>query len=195
MAITLANTQAVLASLSVLLGIAFHVSAFFAYLAIFGVNVQHLVISLSSMTLALTFVFGHSLQVRFRLANFGVCGQITRTCMQVQAYSYVLDLMEARVTRKQQFCTLCENGASDARYMPKGCSACHVTVRVHRQIYLTLRHSQTSCTCSRLLQVVYESVVFLFVVRPYQARAPSCKSSTVCVPQTLRNHNAASWSS
>ena len=69
-AITLANTEAVIASLSALIGVACHLGAFFAYLAIFGVDVQQLVISLSSMTLALTFVFGHSLQVIYESVVF-----------------------------------------------------------------------------------------------------------------------------
>ena len=69
-AITLANTAAVLASLSAMLGVIFHVASVFAYLAIFGVDVQQLVLSLSSMLLAGTFVFGHSLQVVYESVVF-----------------------------------------------------------------------------------------------------------------------------
>ena len=51
-AITLANTEVVLSTLSTLVGCLLHAGAAFAYLYIFGVDVSHLVISLSSMTLA-----------------------------------------------------------------------------------------------------------------------------------------------
>jgi small-conductance mechanosensitive channel len=45
-----------------LVGFVMHTCAFFAYLAIFGVDVGHLVISLSSMALASAFVFGNTIK-------------------------------------------------------------------------------------------------------------------------------------
>ena len=59
-----------LSTLSALVGAVLHAAAFFAYLAIFGVNVQHLVISLSSMTLAVAFVFGNSLRTIYESVVF-----------------------------------------------------------------------------------------------------------------------------
>ena len=61
-AITLANTEEVLATLSALVGGVLHVAACFAYLAIFGVDVSHLVISLSSVAIAFAFIFGDSVK-------------------------------------------------------------------------------------------------------------------------------------
>ena len=70
MAITLDNTEVVLGTLELLVGCILHVAAGFAYLAIFGVNVSHLVISLSSMTLAFAFVFGNSLRTVYESVVF-----------------------------------------------------------------------------------------------------------------------------
>jgi small-conductance mechanosensitive channel len=69
-AVMLANTEVVLNTLSMLVGCILHVCAGFAYLAIFGVNVTHLVISLSSMTLAFAFVFGNSLRTIYESVVF-----------------------------------------------------------------------------------------------------------------------------
>jgi len=69
-AITLANTEVVLSTLTTLIGCILHAVAFFIYLWIFGVDVHQLVISLSSMTLALAFVFGNSLRTVYESVVF-----------------------------------------------------------------------------------------------------------------------------
>ena len=69
-AITLANTEVVLGTLSLLVGCILHLCAGFAYLYIFGVDVSHLVISLSSMTLAFAFIFGNSLRTVYESVVF-----------------------------------------------------------------------------------------------------------------------------
>ena len=69
-AVTLANTEVVLATLSTLVGAILHIGAGFAYLAIFGVDVTHLVISLSSFTLAFAFIFGNSLRTVYESVVF-----------------------------------------------------------------------------------------------------------------------------
>ena len=69
-AVTLANTEVVLSNLTMLVGAILHVSAIFAYLAIFGVDVTHLVISLSSMTLAFAFIFGNTLRTTYESVVF-----------------------------------------------------------------------------------------------------------------------------
>ena len=70
MAITLENTEVVLATLEALVGGIMHVVGVFSYLAIFGVDVGHLVLSLSSMTLALAFIFGNSLRTIYESVVF-----------------------------------------------------------------------------------------------------------------------------
>jgi hypothetical protein len=69
-AITLASTEVVLGTLSTLVGAILHAGAAFAYLAIFGVNISHLVLSLSSMTLAGAFIFGNSLRTVYESVVF-----------------------------------------------------------------------------------------------------------------------------
>lgn len=61
-AITLANTEVVLSTLSTVVGCILHAGAAFAYPYIFGADVRHLVLSLSSTTLAFAFVFGENLK-------------------------------------------------------------------------------------------------------------------------------------
>jgi small-conductance mechanosensitive channel len=70
MAITLDNTELVLDTLEALVGGIMHIIGVFVYLAIFGVDVTHLVISLSSMTLAFAFIFGNSLRVIYESVVF-----------------------------------------------------------------------------------------------------------------------------
>jgi small-conductance mechanosensitive channel len=47
-----------------------HICGVFAYLAIFGLDVTHLVISLSSMALAFAFIFGNSLRTIYESVVF-----------------------------------------------------------------------------------------------------------------------------
>ena len=70
MATTLQNTSGVLDTLEALVGGIMHVCGFCAYLAIFGVNVSHLIISLSSVLVAASFVFGNSLQTVYESVLF-----------------------------------------------------------------------------------------------------------------------------
>jgi small-conductance mechanosensitive channel len=70
MAITLDNTELVLNTLEALVGGVMHIMGVFAYLYIFGVDVTHLVISLSSMTLAFAFIFGNSLRTIYESVVF-----------------------------------------------------------------------------------------------------------------------------
>lgn len=69
-ATTLQNTEVVLNTLESLIGGIMHICGIFAYLAIFGVDVTHLVLSLSSMALTFAFVFGNSLRTIYESAVF-----------------------------------------------------------------------------------------------------------------------------
>ena len=69
-AITLLNTGGVLTTLEALVGSIMHVCGLFVYLAIFGVDVTHLLISLSSMTIAFAFVFGNNLRTIYESVLF-----------------------------------------------------------------------------------------------------------------------------
>jgi len=55
----------VVRTLELIVGAAFHGCAVFVYLVIFGVDVGHLVISLSSIMVALTLIFGNFLRTIF----------------------------------------------------------------------------------------------------------------------------------
>lgn len=70
MAITLQNTEVVLSTLEALVGGIMHICGFFVYLAIFGVDVTHLVLSLSSIALTFAFVFGNSLRAIYESTVF-----------------------------------------------------------------------------------------------------------------------------
>jgi hypothetical protein len=70
LATTLNDTNGVIRTLQALVGCVMHTCAFFAYLAIFGVDVGHLVISLSSMALASAFIFGNSMRTVYESVIF-----------------------------------------------------------------------------------------------------------------------------
>jgi mechanosensitive ion channel protein 4/5/6/7/8/9/10 len=67
---TLSDNDDVIRTLETLMGIFMHVLALFAYMAIFGMNVQHLLISLSSISVASAFVFGNSLRTLYESVVF-----------------------------------------------------------------------------------------------------------------------------
>jgi small-conductance mechanosensitive channel len=67
---TLRDNQDVIRTLEMLTGLVMHVIALVAYMAIFGVNVAHLLLSLSSISLAFAFVFGNSLRTVYESVVF-----------------------------------------------------------------------------------------------------------------------------
>ena len=67
---TLRDNDDVIRTLEVLTGIMMHMLALVAYAAIFGVDVGHLLISLSSISVASAFVFGNSLRTIFESVVF-----------------------------------------------------------------------------------------------------------------------------
>jgi mechanosensitive ion channel protein 4/5/6/7/8/9/10 len=67
---TLEDTRAVLSTLELLVGCVLHAGAFASYLAIFGVDVGHLLISMSSVAIAFAFVFGNSLRTVYESVVF-----------------------------------------------------------------------------------------------------------------------------
>jgi small-conductance mechanosensitive channel len=67
---TLLDTSAVMTTLEMLVGCILHVGACFCYMAIFGVDVGHLLLSLSSMAIAFAFIFGNSLRTVYESVVF-----------------------------------------------------------------------------------------------------------------------------
>lgn len=67
---TLQDNDQVIRTLEGLVGACMHVLAMFSYAWIFGTDVGHLVISLSSMGLACAFVFGNSLRTIYESVVF-----------------------------------------------------------------------------------------------------------------------------
>jgi hypothetical protein len=70
LAATLSDNDDVIGTLETLTGLVMHLLALFTYMAIFGVNVQHLLISLSSISVASAFVFGNSLRTLYESVVF-----------------------------------------------------------------------------------------------------------------------------
>lgn len=70
MANTLHDTKSVMKTLEALVGCLLHSAAFFSYLAIFGVDVTHLVLSLSSFAIASAFIFGNTLRLVYESVVF-----------------------------------------------------------------------------------------------------------------------------
>ena len=154
MAITLANTEVVLSTLTTLVGCVLHALAFFAYLYIFGVDVHQLV----------------------------MCGP--RSLMRVQS----------------ETCALC---SPDCLFLGRCAGLCVIAGwPPHRHACLSLFptlidgaycRSLSSMTLAlafvfgNSLRTVYESVVFLFIVRPYKVGA----SPTLARPAPVPAHAAA----
>jgi uncharacterized membrane protein len=67
---TLTDARAVLGTLELLVGCILHTVATAAYLAIFGVAVGHLLLSLSSVAIAFAFVFGNSMRTIYESVVF-----------------------------------------------------------------------------------------------------------------------------
>ena len=70
MALTLVDNDEVIRTLEMLVGAVVHVLAFFVCLYLLGVDVQKLLISLSSVGLAFVFVFGNNLRVVYESLVF-----------------------------------------------------------------------------------------------------------------------------
>eukprot|EP00892_Ulva_mutabilis_P002520 jgi/Ulvmu1/12269/UM087_0002.1 len=69
-ALTLMDNDEVIRTLQALVGAVLHAVAVFAYLFIFGVDIRHVLISLSSMGLAFVFVFGNNLRAVYESLVF-----------------------------------------------------------------------------------------------------------------------------
>lgn len=67
---TLRDNDDVISTLEMLMGIVMHLLAVVAYAAIFGTDVGHLLISLSSISVASAFVFGNSLKTIYESVVF-----------------------------------------------------------------------------------------------------------------------------
>jgi hypothetical protein len=155
-AITLANTEVVLATLSALVGCILHAVALFLYLYIFGINVSHLVISLSSMTLAFAFIFGNSLRTVYESVVF---------LFVVRPYKVgdwiVYEGEDHRVTSFGLLWTqmITFNGMSVSVRARWPCLQPFVTTFCLQALQLIVFGNP--------LRNVYESAAFLFVIRPY----------------------------
>ena len=57
-------------TLEALVGCVLHLAAMFGYMAIFGVNVGHLILSLSSFAIASAFIFGNTLRTVYESVVF-----------------------------------------------------------------------------------------------------------------------------
>lgn len=70
LALTLYDNDEVINSMRSLVGAAMHLVAAFAYLAVFGVNLNHVVLTLSSTGISLAVIFGNSMRAVYESMVF-----------------------------------------------------------------------------------------------------------------------------